>query len=92
MRNKNKKGGVIGAGEKYTEVTRKTGEKKKKNQTFSAAYTNTELDRSVVNQAQIEKVITEFRDVVFERLFPNRIPENGEPDFLHIPKTLFFAK
>lgn len=85
-------GGVIGAGEKYTEVTRKTGEKKKKNQTFSAAYTNTELDRSVVNPAQIEKVITEFRDVVFERLFPNRIPENGEPDFRHIPKTLFFAK
>lgn len=85
-------GGLISEGDKVTEVTKKTGKTKAKVQTTSSVYTSTELDRSVVNPTQIEKVITEFRDVVFERLFPNRIPENGEPDYRYIPKTLFFAK
>ena len=85
-------GGLISEGDKVTEVTKKTGKTKAKVQTMSSVYTSTELDRSVVNPTQIEKVITEFRDVVFERLFPNRIPENGVPDYRYIPKTLFFAK
>ena len=85
-------GGLISEGDKVTEVTKKTGKTRTKVQTTSSVYTSTELDRSVVNPTQIEKVITEFRDVVFERLFPNRIPENGEPDYRYIPKTLFFAK
>lgn len=85
-------GGVIGAGDTVIEVTKKTGTAKRKKQKDSSVYTNVELDRSVVNPTQIEKVITEYRDVIYDRLFPNRIPENGEPDYRYIPKTLFFAK
>ena len=85
-------GGVIGAGDTVIEVTKKTGATKRKKQKDTSVYTNAELDRSVVNPTQIEKVITEYRDVIYDRLFPNRIPENGEPDYRYIPKTLFFAK
>lgn len=85
-------GGMIGAGESVKEVTRRTGAVKNVKHENSAVYTATELDRSVVNPVQIERVITEYRDCVYENLFPDRIPESGEPDYRYIPKTLIFAK
>lgn len=85
-------GGLIGAGESVKEVTKRTGIVKNVVQENSVAYMATDLDRSVVNPTQIERVITEYRDCVYENLFPDRIPENGVPDYRYIPKTLIFAK
>ena len=85
-------GGLIGAGESVKEVTKRTGVVKNVVQENSVAYMATDLDRSVVNPTQIERVITEYRDCVYENLFPDRIPENGVPDYRYIPKTLIFAK
>ena len=85
-------GGLIGAGESVKEVTKRTGIVKNVVQENSVAYMATDLDRSVVNPTQIERVITEYRNCVYENLFPDRIPENGVPDYRYIPKTLIFAK
>lgn len=53
-------------------------------------YTGKELDKSVVNKNQIRAVITEFKKVLFTRLFPDRkpLPSGWNP----VPKTLIFAK
>lgn len=85
-------GGLINAGESVKEITKKTGVAQNVLQENSVAYTATDLDRSVVNPTQIERVVTEYRDCVYENLFPDRIPENGVPDYRYIPKTLIFAK
>ncbi|MGL4943778.1 MAG: DEAD/DEAH box helicase family protein [Thermoguttaceae bacterium] len=47
------------------------------------SYTNTQLDRSVVNPDQIRTVIKAFRQAMFTQLFPHRD---------EVPKTLIFAK
>jgi len=47
------------------------------------AYTNTDLDRSVVNPNQIRQVIQEMKTAVETRIYPQRN---------EVPKTLIFAK
>ncbi len=47
------------------------------------AYTNKDLDRSVVVPSQIRTVLQTFRDVLFTELFPGRTM---------VPKTLIFCK
>ncbi|THD03380.1 type I restriction-modification enzyme R subunit C-terminal domain-containing protein [Rhodanobacter lindaniclasticus] len=47
------------------------------------AYTNTDLDRSVVNPNQIRQVIEEMKTAVETRIYPQRN---------EVPKTLIFAK
>lgn len=80
-------GGTIGQEERITEVTKYTGKEQSVVMETPEVYENTDLDRSVVNQAQIRLVLNEFRDVIYADLFPER-----EPDFTYIPKTLVFAK
>ncbi len=46
-------------------------------------YSGSQLDRDVVNESQIRKVITTFRDKVQNEIFPGRE---------EVPKTLIFAK
>jgi len=46
-------------------------------------YTETQLDRDVVNESQIRTVIRTFRDKLFTDIFPGR---------QEVPKTLIFAK
>ena len=48
-------------------------------------YDGKDLDRKVVNKSQIRTVVTEFKNVLFTKLFPRR---SGQ----HVPKTLIFAK
>ena len=80
-------GGDIKEKEKVFEVNRRTGEKELYVQEQQQVYTSTEVDRSVVNPTQIKKVVDEYRDAIYTKLFPNR-----DADWNYIPKTLFFAK
>ena len=80
-------GGVIKQNENTTEITKYTGEIKNVVAEAPAEYLRTELDRSVVNPAQIRLVLEEFRNSIHTDLFPER-----ESNTAYIPKTLIFAK
>lgn len=80
-------GGTIQQTEKVREITKYTGEQRNLVAEEEAEYLKTELDRSVVNPAQIRLVLQEFRNAVYKELFPER-----EADLRYIPKTLIFAK
>lgn len=80
-------GGTIKQDEETTEVTKYTGEAKNVAAEAPAEYLRTELDRTVVNPAQIRLVLEEFRNSIYTDLFPER-----EADLAYIPKTLIFAK
>lgn len=49
-------------------------------------YSKTELNRSVIDLSQIRLVLQEYKNIVYEKLYPER-----EPDFAFLPKTLIFA-
>ena len=80
-------GGEIKDKEKIYEVNKRTGEKNSVVQEQTKNYTKTDVDRSVVNPTQIKKIVEEYRDIIYDKLFPDR-----EPVWEYIPKTLFFAK
>lgn len=80
-------GGSIEQDENITEITKYTGEVQNVVSDVRAEYGNTELDRSVVNPAQIRLVLQEFRSAIYTDLFPDR-----EANIAYIPKTLIFAK
>lgn len=80
-------GGVIEQDEKITEITKYTGETKSLVAKKETEYLKTELDRSVVNPAQIRLVLEEFKNAIYTDLYPER-----EPNFAYTPKTLIFAK
>ncbi|HQB20528.1 MAG TPA: DEAD/DEAH box helicase family protein, partial [Bacteroidales bacterium] len=80
-------GGVIEQDEKITEITKYTGETKSLVAEKETEYLKTELDRSVVNPAQIRLVLEEFKNAIYTDLYSER-----EPNFAYIPKTLIFAK
>lgn len=81
-------GGAILEGEKFKEETRYTGEVKTASSKETKIYTNKELNRSVINPAQIKLILSTYRDVVYTELFnePQR-----EPNMDYLPKTLIFA-
>ena len=81
-------GGAILEGEKVKEETRYTGEVKTVRNKETKAYTNKELNRSVINPAQIKLILSTYRDVVYTELFNN--PQR-EPNMDYLPKTLIFA-
>ncbi len=80
-------GGTIGAGEKVVELVRRTGELEEHTATQRVDYSPTQLDRSVINQNQIETVLASYRDAIYSDLYPYR-----EEKWEYIPKTLIFAK
>lgn len=80
-------GGKIQLGEKVEKLINLTGEIRNITQEEEQDYTNTQLDRSVVNPAQIRLVVDEYKKSIYSTLFPER-----EKNWLLIPKTLFFAK
>ena len=59
------------------------------NQTASEEkeYKKTDLNRSVVVRDQIRKVLQEYKDSVYTKMYPDR-----EPNFDYLPKTLIFAE
>ncbi len=80
-------GGVISKGEKTREIKCISGAsgivKEEEDRHFAAS----ELNRSVVNPAQIKLVLESYRDSIYTELYPER-----EPDMKYIPKTLIFAQ
>lgn len=78
-------GGAILEGEKFKEETRYTGEVKIVSSKETKIYTNKELNRSIINPAQIKLVLSTYRDVVYTELFND--PQR-EPNMDFLPKTL----
>ena len=81
-------GGAILKGEKVKEETRYTGDIKTIFNKEAKTYTSKELNRSVINPAQIKLVLSTYRDVVYTELFND--PQR-EANFDYLPKTLIFA-
>ena len=54
---------------------------------YSMTYDPSVLDRSVVNEDQIRKVLMAYKKAIYEELYPDR-----EKKWEYIPKTLIFAK
>ena len=81
-------GGAILEGEKVKEETRYTGEVKTISTKETKNYTNKELNRSIINPAQIKLILSTYRDVVYTELFND--PQR-KPNLDYLPKTLIFA-
>ena len=81
-------GGAILEGEKIKEETRYTGDVKTISNKETKTYTNKELNRSVINPAQIKLILSTYRDVVYTELFND--PQR-DANFNYLPKTLIFA-
>ena len=81
-------GGAILEGETVKEETRYTGEVKTVCNKETKNYTNKELNRSIVNPAQIKLILSTYRDAVYTELFTD--PQR-EANFDYLPKTLIFA-
>ena len=81
-------GGAIRKGDKLHVVTRYTGKVETISQKETKQYTKEELNRSVINPAQIKLVLETYRDSVYSEMFTD--PQR-EPDMDYLPKTLIFA-
>lgn len=81
-------GGAIRKGDKLKRVTRYTGAVEDVKNEESRSYTREELNRSVVNPAQIKLVLETYRDAVYTEMFTD--PQR-EPNMDYLPKTLIFA-
>ncbi|MFM2225624.1 MAG: hypothetical protein RJA07_1826 [Bacteroidota bacterium] len=77
------KGAVIEAKEWVDKRDRQTRKKTWEQLDEDIAYTNTQLDRDVVNPNQIRTIIRTFKEKMFTEIFPTR---------KEVPKTLIFAK
>ncbi|MVM55809.1 type I restriction endonuclease subunit R [Gordonibacter urolithinfaciens] len=80
-------GGAIKEGTTVTETSRKTGEKTTKTVHHREDYSESDLDRSIVNEDQIREVLTAYRNAIYTELYPDR-----EERWEYVPKTLIFAK
>lgn len=80
-------GGNISEGQRIIEVANRTREKLVVEQEEKQYFTNKDVDRSVMVPEQIKKVVQEYKDIVYKKLFTDR-----EPLWQYLPKTLFFAK
>lgn len=81
-------GGAILEGERVNRITKYTGEVKNVKTESAKTYTSTELNRSIVNPAQIKLILETYRDSVYTQMF-NDPPR--EANFDYLPKTLIFA-
>lgn len=81
-------GGAIRKGDILRRETRYTGEVETIKNEETKNYTREELNRSVINPAQIKLVLETFRDVVYTEMFTD--PQR-EPNIDYLPKTLIFA-
>ena len=81
-------GGAIREGEDVKKITRYTGTIENIKNQEETTYTKTELNRSIVNPAQIKLVLETYRDAVYTEMFTD--PQR-EPNMDYLPKTLIFA-
>ena len=81
-------GGAILEGEKVKRETRYTGKVQTLNNQETKNYTREELNRSIVNPAQIKLILETYRNAVYTEMFTD--PQR-EPNLDYLPKTLIFA-
>lgn len=81
-------GGAILKGDKLSRETRYTGKVETIRNEETRNYTKEELNRSIINPAQIKLVLETYRDAVYTEMF-NDPPR--EPNMDYLPKTLIFA-
>lgn len=81
-------GGAILEGESVSQETRYTGEVQTINQKETKHYSREELNRSIINPAQIKLILSTYRDAVYTEMFTE--PQR-EPNMDYLPKTLIFA-
>lgn len=81
-------GGAIRVGDKLRQVTRYTGKIETITSRESQSYTKEELNRSIINPAQIKLILQTYKDAVYSEMF---IEPQREPNFDYLPKTLIFA-
>ena len=81
-------GGAIMEGDRLKVETRYTGEVKQVSNKETKNYTKEELNRSIINPAQIKLILNTYRDIVYTELL-NDPPREANMDYL--PKTLIFA-
>lgn len=88
IKTKAEEGGAIREGDKFHKITRYTGKVEDARSKAVEAYTAKELNRSIINPAQIKLVLETYRDAVFTEMFTD--PQR-EPNMDYLPKTLIFA-
>ena len=81
-------GGAILENEKVKKVTRYTGKVEDVCNKETKNYTREELNRSIINPAQIKLILETYRDAVYKEMFTE--PQR-EPNMDYLPKTLIFA-
>jgi len=81
-------GGAIRKGDKLKRETRYTGKIETVKNEETRHYTREELNRSIINPAQIKLVLETYRDAVYTEMFTD--PQR-EPNMDYLPKTLIFA-
>lgn len=81
-------GGAIRVGDKLQQVARYTGKIETFNSRETQNYTKEELNRSIINPAQIKLILQTYKDVVYSEMFTE--PQR-EANFDYLPKTLIFA-
>ncbi len=80
-------GGTIDAGTEVIEKSKYTHKTTTYKTTSRIDYSPSQLDRTVINPAQIRAVLTSYRDAIYTDLYPDR-----KPFWEYIPKTLIFTK
>ena len=78
-------GGAILQGDKTCQTTVYTG---KTENVVWQENTREELNRSIINPAQIKLILETYRDSVYTEMF---VDSQREPNFDYLPKTLIFA-
>ena len=81
-------GGAILEGEKVKRETCYTGQVETVNNQETKNYTREELNRSIVNPAQIKLILETYHDAVYTEMFTD--PQR-EANMDYLPKTLIFA-
>ncbi|MBD5200382.1 MAG: DEAD/DEAH box helicase family protein [Bacteroidales bacterium] len=81
-------GGAIREGDQLRRITRYTGKVEDIKNREIKNYTATELNRSIVNPAQIKLILETYRDAVYSEMFTD---PKREPNMNYLPKTLIFA-
>ncbi len=81
-------GGAIKEGDKLRRITRYNGKTEDINNLETRNYTATELNRSIVNPAQIKLILETYRDAVYAEMFTD--PQR-QANMDYLPKTLIFA-
>ncbi|MFC2700649.1 DEAD/DEAH box helicase family protein [Segatella oris] len=81
-------GGAILEGDKVKRETRYTGQVQTINNQETKNYTREELNRSIINPAQIKLILETYRDAVYTEMFTD--PQR-EANLDYLPKTLIFA-